>query len=165
MASVTTAFLAVSDAVSSQVGNGKPAEITLNPSSQHGHQGNSDVFILNADNAKFVLFRSSPDITYIYGQNDFAAYYGCGDQTIYDFGTGTHFQFSEITAPIKVYGLEHDPTAVIDLFNAASGTSLHSDGHGGTMLGNIDFIGATVTPSQLNFLSSDYPLSMGGFPV
>ena len=63
MPSVTTAFLAVSDAVSSQVGNGKPAEITLDPSSQHGHQGNSDVFILNADNAKFVLFRSSPDIT------------------------------------------------------------------------------------------------------
>ena len=59
MASVPTAFRALSDAVSSQVGHGKPDEITVNPSSQHGHQGNNDVFILNEDNAKFVLFRSS----------------------------------------------------------------------------------------------------------
>jgi hypothetical protein len=103
MASVPTAFHALSDAVSSQVGHGKPAEITANPSSQHGHQGNNDVFVLNEDLAKFVLFRSSHDLTFIYGQNDFAAYYGCGDQTIYDFGTGTHLQFSEITAPIKVW--------------------------------------------------------------
>jgi hypothetical protein len=165
MALLSNGFRAVSDAVLSQVSHGKPAEITLDPSSQHGHQGNIDIFILTEDNAKFVLFRSSHDLTYIYGQNDFAAYYGCGNQTVYDFGTGTHFQFSEITAPIKVYGLEHDGAAVIDLFNAAPGTSLHSDGHGGTLLGNIDFIGATVAPSQINFLSSYYPLSMGGFPV
>ena len=165
MALLSNRFHALSDAVSSQVGHGKPAEITLDPSSQHGHQGNNDVFILTEDNAKFVLFRSSRDLTFIYGENDFAAYYGGGDQTIYDFGSGTHFQFSEITAPVKVYGLEHDPTAVIDLFNAAPGASLHSDGHGGTMLGNIDFIGATVTDSQIHFLSSDSPLSTGGFPV
>jgi hypothetical protein len=31
------------------------------------------------------------------------------------------------------------------------------------MLANIDFIGATVKPSQVNFLSSDHPLSTGGF--
>ena len=165
MAPVPTAFQALSDIVSSQVGHGKPAEITRNPSSEHGHKGNNDVFILNQDNAKFVLFRSSHDLTYIYGQDDFAAYYGCGDQTAYDFGTGTHLQFSEITAPIKVYGLEHDTQAVIDLFNAAPGTSLHSDGHGGTMLGNIDFVGAVESSAQVNFLSSDYPLSTGGFPV
>jgi hypothetical protein len=72
-------------------------------------------------------------------------------------------QFSEITAPIKVYGLEHDPKVTIDLFNAAPGTMLQPDGHGGTMLGNIDFLGATVKPSQVNFLSSDHQLSTGGF--
>jgi hypothetical protein len=31
------------------------------------------------------------------------------------------------------------------------------------MLANIDFIGATVKPSQVNFLSSAHPLSTGGF--
>jgi hypothetical protein len=82
---------------------------------------------------------------------------------IYDFGQGTHLQFSEITAPIKVYGLENDPKAVIDLFNAAPGTTLQPDGHGGTTLANIAFIGAIVNPSQVNFLSSDHPLSTGGF--
>ncbi len=165
MALLSEAFHVLSDAVSSQVGNGKPAEITVNPSSLHGHQGNNDVFILNEDNANFVLFRSFHDMTYIYGKNDLAAYYGGGEQTIYDFGTGAHLQFSEIMAPIKVYGLEHDSNAVVDLFNAAPGTSLYSDGHGGTMLGNIDFVGATVAPSQINFLSSDHPLSTGGFLV
>jgi hypothetical protein len=33
------------------------------------------------------------------------------------------------------------------------------DGHGGTMLANIVFIGASVKPSQVNFLFSDHPLS------
>lgn len=100
---------------------------------------------------------------YIYGKDDFAAYYGGGEQTIYDFGTGAHLQFSEITAPIKVFGLENDPNAIIDLFNAAPGRTLQADGHGGTMLANIDFTGATVKASQVNFLTTDHPLSTGGF--
>ena len=154
---------AVSAAVSSQISHGKAAEITVDPSSQHGHQGDDTVFVLNQDNAKFELFRSSNNLTFIYGKNDFAGYYGGGEQTIYDFGTGAHLQFSEITAPIKVYGFEHDPSAVVDLINAPAGTTLQSDGHGGTTLGNIDFVGATVKSPQVNFLSSDHSLSTGGF--
>ena len=154
---------AVSDAVSSQVSHGKAAEITVNPSSDHGHQGNGDVFILVGNNLKFELFRSSHGLTYIYGKDDFAAYYGGGEQTIYDLGQGTHLQFSEITAPIKVYGLESDQKAVVDIFNAAPGTTLQPDGHGSTMLSNIDFIGATVDSSQVNFLSTNDPLSTDGF--
>ncbi|MBV8398378.1 MAG: hypothetical protein JOZ17_06520 [Acetobacteraceae bacterium] len=113
------------------------------------------MFLLNQDNAKFELFRSSHDLTFIYGENDLAGYYGCGGQTIYDYGTGTHLQFSELTSPIKVYGLEHDAAAVIDLFNAVPATSLHPDGQGGTMLGAIDFVGATLAASQVHFLFSD----------
>jgi len=154
---------AVSAAVSSQISHGKAAEITVDPSSQHGHQGDDTVFVLNQDNAKFELFRSSNNLTFIYGKNDFAGYYGGGEQTIYDFGTGAHLQFSEITAPIKVCGFEHDASAVVDLINAPAGTTLRSDGHGGTMLGNMDFVGATVKTSQVNFLSSDHLLSTGGF--
>jgi len=161
MASVSDLSNAASDLVSSQVNDGKAAEITVNPSSIHGHQGNGDVFILNEDNLKFELFRSSDDLTYINGNNDIAAYFGGGEQTIYDFGQGTQLQFSEITAPITVHDL--DPKATIDLYNAAPGTTLQPDGHGGTMLGNIDFLGASVNPSQVNFLSSDHPLSTGGF--
>jgi hypothetical protein len=69
----------------------------------------TETFILTNDNLKFELFRSSDDLTFIFGKNDLAAYYGGGDQTIYDFGQGIHLQFSEITAPIKVYGLCRDP--------------------------------------------------------
>lgn len=163
MTLLSAALSGASNAVSSQVSHGKAAEVTVNPSSEHGHQGNGCVFILNKDNIKFELFRSSRDITYIHGKNDLAAYYGGGEQTVYDFGTGTHLQFSEIAAPIKVYGLENDPKAVIDLFNAAPGTTLRPDGHGGTMVGNIDFVGATVRASQVSFLSTDPPLSSGGF--
>ena len=163
MAFVSELSNAVFDAISSQVSHGKAAEITINPSSDHGHQGNGDVFILEGDNSKFELFRSSHDVTYICGKEDFAAYYGGGEQTIYDFGQGTHLQFSEITAPIKVSGLESDRNAIVDIFNAAPGTTLQPDGHGGTKLSNIDFIGATVDPSQVNFLSTNDPLSTGGF--
>jgi hypothetical protein len=84
---------------------------------------------------------------------------------IYDFGKGTHLQFSEITAQITVYGVENDPKskATIDLFNAAPGTTPQPDGHGGTMLANINLVSATLEPWQVNFLSSDHPLSTGGF--
>ena len=61
------------------------------------------------------------------------------------------------------YGLENDPTAVIDLFNAAPGTAPRPDGHGGTTLGNIDFVGASVRAAQVHLLSTDHPLSTGGF--
>jgi hypothetical protein len=90
--------------------------------------GNGNVFILTDDNLKFELFRSSDDLTYVHGTNDLAAYYGGGEQTIYDFGRGTQLQFSEITAPIKMYGLESDSEAVIDLFNAAPATALQRMG-------------------------------------
>lgn len=161
MALASDLLNAASAAAASQVSNGKAAEITVNPSSVHGHQGNGDDFVLTADNLKFELFRSSNDLTFIHGNNDFAGYYGDGEQKIYDFGSGTHLQFSEITAPIEVYNL--DPKAIIDFFNPAPGTTLQPDGHGGTMLANIDFVGAGVQPSQVNFLSSDHPLSTGGF--
>jgi hypothetical protein len=96
---------AVFAAVSSQVSLGKAAEITIDPSSDHGHQGNGDVFILEGDNLKFELFRSAHDLTYIYGTDDFAAYYGGGEQTIYDFGQGTHLQFSESPRRLRCMAL------------------------------------------------------------
>jgi hypothetical protein len=163
VASITELVSAPLNAISSQFSHGRAAEVTVNPSSQHGHQGNGAVFILTDANAKFELFRSVDNLTYISGENDLAAYYGCGSQTIYDFGVGTHFQFSETTALIKVYGFENDPKAIVDLFNAVPGTAAQADGHGGTMLGNIDFVGARLKASQVHFLSSDHPLATGGF--
>jgi hypothetical protein len=117
------------DAISSQVSHGKAAEITINPSGDHGHQGNGDVFILTDHDLKFELFTSANDLTYIYGENDLVAYYGGGEQQIYDFGQGTHLQFSEITAPIKVYGLESDTKAIIDRWNGEADTSDQKHGH------------------------------------
>jgi hypothetical protein len=163
MGLLSDALSAVSAAVSSQVSHGRAAEVTVDPSSQHGHQGDNSVFVLNRDGARFELFRSSHNLTYIYGRDDFAGYYGGGEQTVYDFGAGAHLQFSEVTAPIKVYGLARDPTAVIDLFNAPPGTAPRPDGRGGTTLGNIDFVGASVRAAQVHLLSTDHPLSTGGF--
>jgi hypothetical protein len=86
MSSASDLFNAAFDAVSSQVSHGRAAEVTVDPSATHGQQGNGDVFILTNDALKFELFRSSDDLTYIYRKNDLAAYYGGGEQMIYDFG-------------------------------------------------------------------------------
>jgi hypothetical protein len=155
-------YQSVADGVASQANGRKADEITINPSSQHGHQGNDDVFVLNDNDMKFELFRSSGDLTYICGANDTACYFGGGKQTIYDFGQGTHLQVSEITAPIKVFGFDRDPTATVAVYNAADPT-LRPDGHGGTLLGNIDFVGATLSASQVSFPHTDIPLSSGVF--
>ena len=80
MGLLSDAFSAVSAAVSSQVSHGRAAEVTVDPSSQHGHQGDNSVFVLTRDGAKFELFRSSHNLTYIYGRDDLAAYYGGGEQ-------------------------------------------------------------------------------------
>jgi hypothetical protein len=85
-------------------------------------QGGDTVFTLNGDNIHLKLIQSSHDIAYIYGKNDSIACFGGNEKTIYDFGAG------------------------------APGTILQSDGHGDTMLGNIDSVGATVEVLQVNFL-------------
>ena len=87
-----------------------------------GTQGGDTVFTLNGDNIHLKPIQSSHDIAYIYGKNDSIACFGGNEKTIYDFGAG------------------------------APGTILQSDGHGDTMLGNIDSVGATVEVLQVNFL-------------
>ena len=132
------ALSAAENGVLSQVQHGKAAEINVNPSSEHGHVGDNSVFVLTNNVALFELLRSSNNLTYIFGDDDHATYADGGAQTIYDCGKGTTLQFSNETGSIRVYGFENDPTGTVVL---TTPVSTASDGHGGTLLGNIDFIG------------------------
>lgn len=86
-------------------------ELMVDPSSSHGHQGGNDDFVLLSNGDNFQLFRSGGDLTFIYGHDDFASYWGGGSQTIYDWGVGTTLQFSELDeAQVKIYDFQNDPT-------------------------------------------------------
>lgn len=139
------------------------AELMVDPSNTHGHQGNNDDFVLNRDADNFQLFRSQHDLTFIYGQNDVASYWGGADQTIYDYGKSATLRFSELEASqVKVYGFENDPTGKIVLYNPTD-TTLRPDGHGGTMLGYIDLIGDShVSVSQISVVHTTTNPSQGG---
>ncbi|MBV8616094.1 MAG: hypothetical protein JOY66_20305, partial [Acetobacteraceae bacterium] len=62
MGLLSDALGAASAAAASQASHGRAAEVTVDPSSRHGHQGDNSVFILNRDDARFELFRSSHDL-------------------------------------------------------------------------------------------------------
>lgn len=136
----------------------------FDPSNLHGHQGNNDDFVLTKDNGDFQLFRSADDLTFIHGQNnDMASYWGGGNQTIYDYGSGTTLRFSELdAAKINVYGFENDPTAKVVFYNP-TGVSIVSDGQGNTQIGSVNFIGAsTIRPDQVSVVHTLTPPSQGG---
>ena len=140
-------------------------EVMNNPSNFHGHQGNNDVYVLTANADNFQLFRSFNDFTFISGSNDVASYWGGGNQTIYDYGSGAVLRFSELDqAQVKVYDLENDPTAKIMLYNPQlQDTALRPDGHGGTALGYIDFIGdPNVSAARISFVHTTTNPSQGG---
>jgi hypothetical protein len=138
-------------------------ELLVDPSSTHGHQGNNDDFVLKDNGDSFRLFRSQDSLTFIYGSNDTASYWGGGNQTIYDSGSGTTLRFSELDqAQVKAYDFQNDPTGSVVVYNPTV-TTLAPDGHGGTMLGSIDFINdPNVTMSQISFVQTPTPPSQGG---
>ncbi|HYZ23161.1 MAG TPA: hypothetical protein VE690_13495 [Rhodopila sp.] len=137
-------------------------ETMFDPANWHGHQGNNDIFVLTRSAVDFQLFRSHDDLTFIYGSGDVASFWGGGNQTIYDNGSGTILRFSELEgAKVNVYGLDHDRTARIVFYNAADPT-IRPDGQGGTLINGVDFLGARISPAQVSFLHSGTPLSLGG---
>src|SRR4051812_40906641 len=98
-------------------------ELMFDPANWHGHQGNNDIFVLTKQGVDFQLFRSHDDVTFIYGKDDAASYWGGGNQQIYDLGSGTTLRFSELeNQKVNVYGMEHDPTAKVVFYNAADPT-------------------------------------------
>ena len=133
-------------------------EIEVNPSSQHGHVASgSDVYILNGSD-DFQLYRSSDVLTFIYGTGNTASYWGGGNQTIYEFGNHNTLRFSELEqARVDVYGL--NSTDLIKIYNTDQ-TTIQSDGHGGTLVGNIDFHQVAVSPSQVSFHTVPETLSV-----
>ena len=110
------------------------------------------------------MFRSHYDLTFISGHSDIASYWGGGNQTIFDDGVGTTLRFSELDgASVKIYDFQKDPTSRIVLYNPAStDTLILPDGHGGTMLGYIDFIGASISGSQVSVVHTLTNPSQGG---
>jgi hypothetical protein len=137
-------------------------ETMFNPASWHGHQGNNNIFLLTNPDVNFQLFRSHDDLTFIHSSNDTASFWGGGNQTIYDFGSGATLRFSELEdAKVNVYGLDHDTSAKIVFYNAADPT-IKPDQAGGTLINGIDFFDAKIDPSRVSFLHSDTKLSQGG---
>src|SRR3954470_8222164 len=137
-------------------------EFMVDPANWHGHQGNGDIFVLSKDRIDFQLFRSHDDLTFIYGSQDVASYWGGGNQQIYDNGTGTTLRFSELeSAKVNVYGLDQDRTAKIVFYNAADPT-IKPDGQGGTLINGVDFLNAKALASQVSFLHTETPPSQGG---
>lgn len=129
-------------------------EVIANPTSDHGHfgtgPGNSYILLNNASN--FQLF-NSPDLelTFIYGKNDNASYWGGGDRNIYDYGQGTTLRFSEFQNAIdNVYGFDTDTTGRVVIYNAPD-TVIQPDGTGGTLVGSIDFHNVALDASRISF--------------
>src|SRR4051794_19149802 len=54
-------------------------ELMSDPANWHGHQGNNDIFVLTKQGVDFQLFRSHDDVTFIYGKDDAASYWGGGN--------------------------------------------------------------------------------------
>ena len=138
-------------------------ELMVDPSNTHGHQGNNDDFVLKNNGDDFQLFRSHDDLTFIHGANDTASYWGGGNQTIYDSGSGTTLQFSELDqAQVKIYDFQNDATGRVLVYNPTV-TTLAPDGHGGTMLGSIDFINdPNLSMNQIGFVHTVSPPAQGG---
>lgn len=146
---------------------GFPSELTagesiVNPTSDHGHEatGAGNSYILLNNDANFQLFRS-PDLvlTFIYGKNDTASYWGGGARTVYDYGQGTTLRFSEITGA-NVWGFETDKTGKAVIYNATN-TTIQPDGQGGTLVGgNIDFHNVTLDASRVSFVTVPEQLSI-----
>jgi hypothetical protein len=136
-------------------------EVVVNPSSDHGHFGTGagNSYVLLDNDANFQLF-NSPDLvlTFIYGMNDNASYWGGGERTIYDSGEDTTLRFSEI-AGANVIGFDTDKTGKAVIYNATN-TTIQPDGHGGTLVGgNIDFHNVTLDASRVSFMTVPGQLS------
>lgn len=140
----------------------KAGEIEV-PSSEHPHipSGSGNSYVLLHDASNFQLFRATdPVLTFIDSSNNTASYWGgTGNQTIFDFGHGNTLQFSELeNDQVNVYGFDRDVTGKAIIYNTDQ-TAIQSDGHGGTMVGNIDFHDVALDPSRVSFASVPEKLS------
>ena len=137
-------------------------EVIVNPTSDHGHYatGPGNSYILLNNDINFQLFRSPDEvITFIYGTNDNASYWGGGQRTIYDYGHDTMLRFSEVTGA-DIWGFDTDKTGKAVIYNAAN-TTIQPDGQGGTLVGgNIDFHNVTLDASRISFVTVPEQLSL-----
>ena len=144
---------------------GKPFHLKAgeieNPSSAHAHvaSGPGNSYILLTDNSNFQLFRTPDEVlTFIFSDNNTASYWGGGDRTIYDFGHNNTLRFSENEhAKIDVFGFDKDPTGKVVIYNAD--LLIQPDGHGGTLVGNIDFHDTALDASRVSFRHVDQSIA------
>ena len=137
-------------------------EVIANPTSDHGHEatGPGNSYILLNNDANFQLFRTPEEVlTFIYGKNDTASYWGGGQRDIYDYGQGTTLRFSELTKA-NVWGFDIDKTGTAVIYNSANET-IQPDGQGGTLVGgNIDFHNVSLDASRVSFRTVPEQLSL-----
>ncbi len=119
---------------------------------------NSWVLLQNSSN--FQLFHAQyPGLTFIYSDNNTASYWADGQQSIYDFGHGNTLRFGDETARVDIYGLDHDVTGTVKVYNSTD-MSVQPDGNGGTLIaGKIDVHNAALDASRVSFVTTDLDLS------
>jgi hypothetical protein len=115
---------------------------------------NNAVFILTGHHASLALFSNSGSRVFVTaGTNDSVSLNpGDSHERIYDNGYGTTLSFPDVTAPVSVYDFQFDPAGTIHVVNRPQTLTglIKPDGHGGTLVGNIDLVGDKhVSPSQI----------------
>ena len=127
------------------------------PSSGYAHNGDTlgNSWLLLHDGSNFQLFRTeNPGLTFIYSNNNNAAFFADHDMKIYDLGHGNTLRFSDEQGKVEVFGFDHDLTGSLVIYNATD-QSIVPDGRGGTLVGgNIDVHDVTLDPSRVSFFQS-----------
>jgi hypothetical protein len=116
--------------------------------------GHKDVFILTGHKAHLALFSDSDSRVFITGGTNDSVALDASDshERIYDGGHGTVLSFTGMPEPVSVYGFQFDHAGTIHIANGPQTVTglIQPDGHGGTMVGNIDLVNDTnVSPSQI----------------
>lgn len=132
------------------------------PSSAYAHNGDTlgNSWVLLHDQSNFQLFRAAhPGLTFIYSNDNNASYFGDNDMKVYDFGHNNTLRFSEEQGQVQIFGLDHDVTGSLVIYNATD-RSIVPDGQGGTLVGgNIDVHDVALDPARVSFRQVNEQLS------
>lgn len=102
------------------------------------------------DNQTMAFMNNSNSTVTTFGKGDkISLLQADGHETIDDAGQGLYIFTRHLNGPVSIEGFGNDPTGLVDLLNAGyqnaavAEAAERPDGHGGTMLGNIDFVGVS----------------------
>lgn len=111
--------------------------------------GSNDTVFVIRDNLNFDLIQNADSMLLIYGRYDrIGLSVFDKNETVIDHGTGTQITAYELGGPLTIYGLQNDPTGHVTFTDSLPFLTVpqalaaaRPDGHGGTMIANVDFAG------------------------